>query len=537
MSTDTPAPAALPELSANRLVARSPRLVAAWRRGLARDAVMIAAAIVALFALVPAGFIAVAGIEAGWQDALRLIIRPRVGALLVNTALLELIAVPLAVTVAVAAAWLTERSDLPGRRLFSWLSIAPLAVPAFVQGYAWTGLVPGLNGLGAAVLISLLSYYPFVYLAVVAQLASLDGSAEEIAAALGQSGHAVFLRVTLPQLRLSILAGGLIVGLHLLGEYGLFAMIRFDTFTTAIFDQFQSAYDSPAANMLAGVLIALCLMLLAGDVLGRGRERYARVGSGAPRRSRRVRLGLMTLPCLAGLAAVGALALGVPLWTLSGWLWAGGLAAWRAQGLAPALVETMALAVGGALATTLAALPMAWLSVRAPGRLQRLLEGCHTYVGALPGVVVALAMVTVTVHFALPLYQTVITLIAAYLLLFLPLAVLGMRGSIAQVPVELELAAMALGKPPLRAVWQITLRLAAPGIAASLALVGLGITTELTATLMLAPNGTSTLATRFWALTGEIDYVAAAPYAVLMIVLSLPLIWLLHARSSGSAGW
>jgi iron(III) transport system permease protein len=106
----------------------------------------------------------------------------------------------------------------------------------------------------------------------------------------------------------------------------------------------------------------------------------------------------------------------------------------------------------------------------------------------------------------------------------------------AQAPLELEWAAAALGRTPFQALTQVTLRLAAPGIAAAMALVGLGITTELTATLMLAPNGTRTLATEFWSLTGEIDYVAATPYAILMIVLSIPLTVLLHRQSRKAVG-
>ena len=181
-------------------------------------------------------------------------------------------------------------------------------------------------------------------------------------------------------------------------------------------------------------------------------------------------------------------------------------------------------------------MPMAWLSVRAPGRLQRALEACHYYVGALPGVVVALALVTITVRVALPLYQTVATVLLAYALMFLPRALVGLRASIAQAPVELERAAMALGRSPLQAVWQVTMRLAAPGAAASMALVGLGITTELTATLMLAPNGTTTLATEFWSLTSELDYAGAAPYALMMVLASLPLTLMLYAQSKRAAG-
>jgi iron(III) transport system permease protein len=132
---------------------------------------------------------------------------------------------------------------------------------------------------------------------------------------------------------------------------------------------------------------------------------------------------------------------------------------------------------------------------------------------------------------ALPLYQTSAMLVLAYALIFLPRALIGLRGSLAQAPVELEWAAAALGRTPLQAVAQVTLRLAAPGVAAAMALVGLGITTELTATLLLAPNGTRTLATEFWSLTAEIDYVAATPYALLMILLSLPMTILLHRQA------
>jgi iron(III) transport system permease protein len=118
----------------------------------------------------------------------------------------------------------------------------------------------------------------------------------------------------------------------------------------------------------------------------------------------------------------------------------------------------------------------------------------------------------------------------------LPLALVSLRASIAQAPVELEQTAASLGYSPAQALWFVTMRLAAPGVAASMALVSLGITTELTATQMLAPNGTQTLTTAFWAYSSEIDYAAAAPYALIMVLLSLPLTWLLYVQSKRTAG-
>ena len=495
------------------------------------------ASLVALVALSPLAFVVWAGVESGWRTVLELVFRDRVGELLVNTALLELLTLPISAILAVALAWLTERSDLPGARLWAWLAVAPLAVPAFVHSYAWISLFPGLKGLFAGVLVSTLAYFPFLYLPVAAALRRMDPALEDAAASLGHPPWRVFRRVTLPQLRLALCGGGLLIGLHLLSEYGLYVMIRFDTFTTAIVDQFQSTYNGIAANMLAGVLALCCFALLALEArLRRRRERYARVGSGAPRPYPRVRLGRWTWACMALPAATALLSLGVPLATLSRWLIAGGAEVWPLAEIGAALGQTIALALGAGALTILAAIPMAWISIRAPGPLQRWLEGCNYVVGSLPGVVVALALVTITVRAAQPIYQTAVTVLLAYVLLFLPRALVSLRASIAQAPVELEQAAASLGRSPARALWSVTLRLAAPGAAAGMAMVSLGVTNELTATQMLAPNGTQTLAMAFWSHTGEIDYAAAAPYALIMVLFSLPLTWLLHRHSTRSAG-
>lgn len=495
-----------------------------------------AAALVSLVALLPLGFVVGVAIETGWETAAALIFRPRVGELLINTVLLVACTIPAAAVLSLGLAWLTERTDLPGARLWSWLAVAPLAVPAFIHSYAWVTVAPGLHGLTGGVLVSVLAYFPFVYLPVAAQLRRLDPSLEHAAASLGCGPRQIAFRVILPQLRLALCGGSLLIGLHLLAEYGLFAMIRFDTFTTAIFDQFQSTYSGPAANMLGSVLVVCCFVLLGLEAAIRGNERYARVGAGAAGLPKTYRLGRALLPCLLLPLLTSALALGVPFVTLLRWLIAGGAEVWRLDTIGPAFGQTLGLALIGALLTTVAATPMAWLSVRAPGRLQRLLEICHYHVGSLPGVVVALALVTIAVTMARPLYQTAATVLLAYVLLFLPRALVGLRASIAQTSVELERAAMALGRSPWQAVRQVTLRLAAPGAATSMSFVALGITTELTATLMLAPTGTHTLATEFWSYTSEIDYAAAAPFAVTMVLLSLPMTLLLYRQSQRMAG-
>ena len=346
--------------------------------------VTVAAVLVTLAALLPLGFVAWVGIQAGWTTVSALVFRPRVGELLVNTGLLVLVTVPICVLLAVALAWLTERSDLPGARTWAWLAAAPLAVPAFVHSYAWISLAPGLYGLGGGVLVSVLAYFPFLYLPVAAALRRLDPAMEDAAASLGEGPWEVFFRVVLPQLRLAIWGGALLVGLHLLAEYGLYVTIRFDTFTTAIVDQFQSTYNGPAANMLAGVLVLCCFALLGVESGTRGHERYARVGSGSARQPRRGSLGRLTALCMLLPALTAVLSLGVPLVTLARWLVAGGTSVWNLAELGPALWQTLLLALAGALLTTVVSVPMAWLSIRAPGRVQRVLEGGNYLAGSLP---------------------------------------------------------------------------------------------------------------------------------------------------------
>lgn len=499
-------------------------------------AVLVASFAISALSLIPFGFVVWVVGDTGLPTLRALLWRPRVAELLLNTGLLLGLTLPLTAALAVALAWLTERSDLKGAGFWSAMAAAPLAIPAFVHAYAWVGLFPTMQGLAATVLISAAAYFPFVYLPVAATLRRLDPALEDVAASLGHTKARIFLRVVLPQLRLPLCAGGLLVGLHLLAEYGLYATMRFDTFTTAIFDQFQSAYAGPAANAMASVLILCCLMLLWLDGVARGHERYARVGAGAARDARRVRLGRAALPALLFVFVVAAISVGVPVFTLARWLLKGGLRVWATDEIAHALLGTAWLAFLGGAVTTLAAAPMAWLSVRADNRVSRLLEACQYYTGALPGIVVALALVAVTIRVVPPLYQTTATLILAYLTLFLSRALSGLRASLAQVPVDLEWTAASLGRSPLRAIGEVTLRVAAPGMAAAFALSALGIANELTATLLLAPNGTTTLATEFWALSGELDYAGAAPYALSMVVLSVPMTALLHAQSKRIAG-
>jgi iron(III) transport system permease protein len=221
-----------------------------------------AAVLITLATLIPLGFVVTMTVLTGWDTAARLIFRPRVGELLFNTVALILLTVPLCIVIGIGAAWLVERTRLPGARIWSLVLAAPLAVPAFVNSYAWVGTIPSLSGIAGGTLISVLSYYPLVYISAAAALRRMDPSLEQAAASLGLGRWRAFFRVILPQLWLPITGGALLVGLHLLAEFGAFSMIRFNTFTTAIMEQYRSTFNGAAANMLASVLVGFCLLML-----------------------------------------------------------------------------------------------------------------------------------------------------------------------------------------------------------------------------------------------------------------------------------
>lgn len=489
---------------------------------------------VAVLALIPLVFVVVYTIVIGADEAWSLLVRPRVGELLANTTRLVLGGMVLSTVLGTAAAWLVERTDLPARRLWHVLLAAPLAVPAFVNSFGWVSLTPRVEGFTGAVLIVTFSYYPLVYLPVAAMLRGLDPAMEETAHSLGLGPWQTFLRVVVPQLRPAMLGGALLVGIHLLAEFGALQMLRFPTFTTAIYDQYRSSFNGPAANMIASVLVLCCLMLLMGELRLRGHQRYARLGRGAARPAARRRLGRLTAPAVLALAGFVALAVGVPIGSLLHWLLVGSSTAFPIGSLASTAATSIGLGLAGAVLTTALALPVAWLAVRHRSPVSTVLERSTYFANALPGIVVALALVTVSIHYVRPIYQTTLLLLTAYSIMFLPRAVVTVRAAVAQAPPVFDDVAHSLGNGPIATLRRVTLPLIAPGLGAGAALVFLAVVTELTATLLLAPIGTATLATQFWAETSSVAYGAAAPYGALMVLISAPATYLLSREARRS---
>ncbi|HEY4779691.1 MAG TPA: iron ABC transporter permease [Solirubrobacterales bacterium] len=502
-------------------------------RGRAPVALLVVSAVVALLVLAPVGFLLDQTFSTSWDEVQRLLFRPFVGTLLVNTTALVAAGTVACAVLGIAVAWLVERTDLPGRRAWAVLAALPITVPAFVTSYSWVSVTPAVQGFWGAAGIVTLAYYPLVYLPVAAVLRGTDPALEESARSLGMGPWRTFFRVTLPQTRVALLGGMLLVAVHMLSEYGAFAMLRFQTFTTAIYDEYKLSFDGAAASMLASVLVLLCLVLLVTELAARGRGRYARVDSGSARPPAPARLGRAKWAVSGGFLALTGLALGLPLVTLVYWVATGSSASFDLGALLAATGTSLQLGLGAAALTTLLALPISVLAVRHPSRAATLIERATYLPFALPGIAVALSLIVLSIHHFPAVYDSTLLLIVAYAILSLPLALVATRAALAQAPPVHEEVARSLGCSPLRALLRVTLPRILPGLGAAAALVFLATVTELTATLLLAPIGTQTLATQFWAKASSLSYGAAAPYAALMVAISALPTYLLTRRLGG----
>jgi iron(III) transport system permease protein len=479
------------------------------------------AALVGGLLLLPLGFLILEAAQDGWSTLHPLLFRSLTATLLWNTVSLTVVVTALCAVIGTLAAWFVERTDLPGRRIWAVLVVVPVGIPDFVTSFGWKSIFPSLGGFGGATLVMTLAVYPLVYLPVAACLRSADPAQEEVARSLGLGRLKTFFRVTLAQVRVAVLGGCVLVALVMLAEYGAFEILGFRTFTTEIYTEFLSGFDAPAACALSLVLVVLSVFVLAGEGLSRGRGRQSRAGGLAARVPRPHRLGRARMPVLAGFFALVGLALGVPVGAIVYWMLHGGTSTLPSVSILGAAGHTVFYGAAAGLLATLAALPVAILSVRHPGKSTMLVERSTYLVLAMPGLVIALALTYFSERYAAGfLYQSSAMLIAAYAIMFFPLALVAVRASVAQAPAGLEEVGRSLGRSRLEVLWHLTMPLVAPGLAAAFCLVFLEAVTELTATLVLIPTGAQTLATQFWAFQTNISYGQAAPYAGLMILIA-----------------
>ncbi|MGQ0845590.1 MAG: ABC transporter permease [Sporichthyaceae bacterium] len=496
---------------------------------------LIPALVSAAVALLPMLYLAYRASSEGFDEVIEVLGRERTARLVLRSLSLAGAVTLGCLVLGTGLAWLVTRTQLPGRGFWAVVAALPLAVPTYVAAFAWISYFPDFGGFTGSFVVLTLCCYPYVYLPVAATLELSDPAQEEVARSLGRGPWQVFFSVTLRQIRPAAAAGGLLVALYVLSDFGSVAILRYDVFTRVIFNSYRASFDPTPAAILATLLVVITVFIVWAEGRSRGRAGYARTGGGTARPHPRVPLGWASVPALGSCIAIAVLALGVPGSALVYWSARGSSAGIEWDDLIGAAGQTLLLSGLGATLIVVLALPVGVLAARHRGRIPRALEQA-TYAGhALPGIVVALAVIFLTVRYAHGIYQRTPGLLLAYAVLFLPAAVGAVRSAVEQSPPVLEDVARALGRRPLGVLRSVTLPLAAPGVAAGAALVFLTCMKELPATILLRPTGVETLATELWAETQVGAYAAAAPYAATLVLLAAVPTFLL-GRFTGRIG-
>ena len=336
----------------------------------------------------------------------------------------------------------------------------------------------------------------------------------------------MFTSIVLPQSAPSILSGALLVMLYCLSDFGAVNFVQYDTLTRKIFE----AQLDPARSIAFSLLLAgLAIVVAGGERLVH--RRLPVIAGVSSRQPVRYRLGRLRLAAAAGVSAVMAIVLVIPVGVLAWWVIRGrrsGGRRSRAVDLPDVTVSSAWIGVVAALVTVAVILPLAWALARHRSRFASAMSTVVTGAFALPGIVIALTMVQMFVGTAL--YQTYTVLIIAYAVHFGGQALGASQATVASVPKRLHEAARLLGAGTVRRLVTIDLRLMLPGLAAAAGLVLLSVLKELPTTLMLRPIGVNTLATRINGTVQEALLLDAGQLSLVLIALSGMLTWLLVLR-------
>ena len=536
-----------------------------WRAGVIAAALLLALPVITVFSFVfvPAGEV--------WQHLADTVLTDYI----VNSLVL-MVGVGIGTLVlGVSTAWLTSLCDFPGRRQFEWALLLPLAVPAYIIAYtytgmldfagpvqtslrAWTGLeygeywFPQIRSRGGAIAMLSLVLYPYVYLLARAAFLEQSVCVLEVSRTLGAGPWRSFFRVALPLARPAVITGVSLALMETLADYGTVQYFGVDTFTTGIFRTWFGLGDSAAAAQLAALLMVFVFTLI---LLERWSRRQARYHHATYRYKNLPRYRLT-----GWRQAAAVLACALPL-TFGFLVPAGQLGLWAGR-TAPKMVDgdfigltasSLGLAAAAAVLTLVLALFMAYGRRLRPGR------GVGTAVQvagmgyAVPGTVIAVGVMlpfawldntvdawarsTLGFSTGLILSGTLAALLFAYAVRFLAVSLNAVEGGLGRIRPSMDDAARSLGRRPGQVLWQVHRPLMRGTLLTALLLVFVDVLKELPATLILRPFNFNTLAVRAYELASD-ERLADASNAALAIVLAgiIPVVLLSRSIARSRAG-
>ena len=496
----------------------------------------------------------------------------QLGELLVNTLALLAGVGGGTLLVGTLMAWLVVHYRFPGRDVFEWALILPLAMPAYVIGFAFLGLfefagplqtslrrafgegvrLPELRSWGGVTLMMTLVFYPYVYLLARSAFREQGSATLETARSLGRSRARAFLAVTLPLARPSLAAGVALAMMEALGDFGTVATFGYRTLTEAVYRVWYGMFDRAGASQLAALLVVFAAALLWIERRSRGRQRFAQRHRHGPEAAPVTLSGGRAAAATAVCGVVLGLAFVLPVGQLAVWA-ARALAEGRvARTFSALLVNTLGLAALAALATCALAVTLAYAVRLHPAPATRFAGRFASMGYALPGAVIAVGILlplaaldrTLTAPVerwlgrpvGLLLTGSALGLVYAYVVRFLAVSLQTVEASLTRIPGSLDDAARALGVGASAALRRVHLPLLRGGLGTALVLVFVETMKEMPATLLLRPFGLNTLAIEVWERTSESMWEEAAVPALAIVLAGLAPVLFVIRWSRGNGG-
>lgn len=465
-----------------------------------------------------------------------------------------------AATLGTGLAWLVTAYDFPGRTVWAWALLLPLAVPTYIIAYAYLDLLhpvgmvqtalraalgidnprafrlPDVRSMAGCVLLLGFVLYPYVYLATRAMFLMQSANLLDAARTMGVSRRGVFVRVALPLARPAIAVGLSLVLLETLNDIGASEFLGIRTLTVAVYTTWSTRADLPGAAQLALAMLTLVLLLMLGERAARRQRSYANDAQNprplTPHRLRGVRAGVAF--------ALAAVPVGVGFLIPSAYLADAAARRISAHGWSPAIVteavNTLVVSSAGTVATMACALVVVYAARLHPRPFVRGLTRVASLGYAIPGIVLALGLLPVItgIHFAL--LASGASIVVAYAIRFLAIGSGGLEAGFSRIPLSVDHAARTLGETPGGRLWRVHLPLLRPALASSALLVFVDCMKELPATLMLRPIGFETLATHLYGDAVRGTYEDAAIAALLIVAAGLVPVVLLARLSDVPVG-
>ncbi|WP_238544972.1 iron ABC transporter permease [Geomicrobium sp. JCM 19039] len=519
-----------------------------WKGNPPGFSLLIISLTAAVLLAVPVLYVVFRSMTAGAERWMRLL-DDRIPELLWNTISLTILVTIATIVIGVFLAWFVERTNVPLRNWWRWLMAVPLVIPPYIGAVAYI-IIAGPRGtlarqwrdsewlsqLGEFPLeiysftgvwfVLTLFTFPYVFLIASSSLRKISRSYEEVARSQGLSTSNIFYRVYLPFLRPAIGAGALLVSLYVITDFGAIAMLRYLTFTSAIYYNMGS-YDNLSATVLSTVLFGITLLILWMNARFKSGRNVHQSTKGKAT-DQIVPLGKWRWPVFSVIMMIFTFAVMIPVGVMIYWSYIG----LQAGALDAQFIEyawnTFYVSGLAAVIAMAVALPIIYLKSRHPSVISSIIDKLSYSGYALPGVIVALGMIFVFNNYVPVLYNTVLLVALAFVIRFLPQVLQSGEASLQLVSPKMDEAARSLGSKPWQVATRVILPTILPGILAGGALVFVSAVKELPATLLLRPPGFETLATRIWVETSEDIYYMAAPAALLIILISIiPLRYLL----------